>query len=143
MTKRFLNTVPFIFKVEGTQFENDPADPGGATRFGIDSRSHPDVDIRNLTADQARAIYWSDYWQKNNCESLSYPLGECFFDICVNNGRARADKLMRISGNASALLRNRDDFYRRLAAANPAMNRFLKGWLNRDNELRKRLGIGL
>ncbi len=30
-------------------YVNDPDDPGGETNFGIAKRSHPDVDIANLT----------------------------------------------------------------------------------------------
>ena len=37
--------------------EDDPDDPGGLTKYGIDQRSHPNVDIRNLTEEEAKDIY--------------------------------------------------------------------------------------
>jgi hypothetical protein len=40
--------------------ENVPGDDGGLTKYGIDEESHPDVDIANLTRDQAIAIYAKD-----------------------------------------------------------------------------------
>jgi len=53
MTARFKDEIiPWLFKWEGTYYEDDKDDPGGATKFGIDQRSHPHVDIRNLTAEQ-------------------------------------------------------------------------------------------
>src|SRR6478735_11274468 len=42
---------------EGAAYENVPGDPGGPTKYGIDQRSHPDVNIRALTKEQAKAIY--------------------------------------------------------------------------------------
>ena len=41
---------------------DNPKDPGGLTKFGISQRSYPDIDIRNLTLDQAKAIYLRDFW---------------------------------------------------------------------------------
>ena len=93
MTKRFLEFIPFIFKWEGG-YDNDPDDPGGETKFGIDKRSHPDVDIRNLTREGATGIYWRDYWERNACERMLSPLGEVFFNCCVNCGAGRARKLL-------------------------------------------------
>ena len=141
MTKRFLAMMPWLFDIEGRIFENDPDDPGGATKFGIDRRSHPKEDIRNLTEARATQIYWEDYWQANRCEKMPFPLGEAFFDTCVNNGRDRAAKLLAISRDTKGFLDARDDFYRRLAQARPASRKYLKGWLNRDISLRKHLGI--
>ena len=41
--------------------EDVPGDPGGPTKYGIDTASHPGVDIRDLTADQATQIYLMEY----------------------------------------------------------------------------------
>ena len=66
-------------------FEDDPDDRGGATKFGIDQRSHLNTDIKNLTAEQATEIYWSE-WVKYGCEHLSPPIDWVFFNACVNCG---------------------------------------------------------
>lgn len=65
-------------------YVNDPSDPGGETKFGISKRSYPDLDIKNLTIDQAKAIYLRDFWN---------PLGDAHpaikfqvFDFAVNSG---------------------------------------------------------
>jgi len=65
-------------------YVNNPADPGGETNWGISKRSYPDVDIKNLTRDQAKAIYRRDFWE---------PLGDAHpaikfqvFDFAVNSG---------------------------------------------------------
>lgn len=43
-------------------YVNDPADPGGETKFGISKRSYPDVDIKQLTISQAKALWFHDFW---------------------------------------------------------------------------------
>ena len=65
-------------------YTDGAGDPGGETKFGISKRSYPDVDIKNLTVDQAKAIYLRDFWN---------PLGDAdgavkfqVFDFAVNSG---------------------------------------------------------
>ena len=45
-----------VLKHEGG-YVNDPTDLGGETNFGITKRFYPDVDIKNLTKEQAVEIY--------------------------------------------------------------------------------------
>lgn len=67
-------------------YVNDPADPGGETNWGISKRAYPDVDIKNLTRDGAKAIYLADFWNHVGAEGL--PDGVVFqlFDFAVNSG---------------------------------------------------------
>jgi len=139
MTQRFLRFIPFIFKWEGG-YENDPDDPGGETKFGIDKRSHPNVDIAHLTQEQATEIYWRGYWVRWGCEWLQEPVGEVFFNACVNCGPSRARAILDASPvphTAAGFLDGQEAFYRRLAAARPGLGKFLKGWLNRTADLRR------
>jgi len=66
------------------RYSNDPNDPGGETAYGISKRYHPDVDIKNLTLDGAKAIYLSDYWIPAKCDTAPYPMDICLFDSQVN-----------------------------------------------------------
>ena len=148
MTKRFLAMIPFLWEWEGRVFENDPDDPGNyvngklvGTKYGIDARSHPNVDIKNITEDEAAAIYATEYWDANRCEKMPYPLGEAYFDTCVNCGPGRAAKLLKISRDTAGFLDARDAFYERLAANRPRSKKYLRGWKNRVSALRKHLGI--
>lgn len=156
MTPRLFAFIPFIFDHEGSVFENDPDDAGGATKFGIDQRSHPDVNIRGLTEDVAQAIYFHDYWAPLHCEELPKGVGEVVMDIGVNNGKDRAARWLqeavgaKIDGKigpltvaaavahvptiADELLARRESFYISIAKGSQA--KYLKGWLNRNNDLR-------
>lgn len=138
MTPRFLAFMPFIFEWEGETYENDPDDPGGETKFGIDKRSHPNVDIKNLTKEQATAIYWTE-WLADGCEPMPSPYAEVFFNCAVNMGLARARQFdAKVPGaNIDDFLNQQEDYYRHLAESN-RFHKYLKGWLNRTSALRKR-----
>lgn len=145
MTTRFLNQIiPWLFKWEGTKYEDDPDDPGGETRYGIDKRSHPEEDIRNMTAQRATQIYWDEYYQKRLCGKMPIPMDWVLFNACVNCGWKRASKLLLESqGVPTRFIRAQADFYRRLAAFRPAAKKYLKGWLNRLNDLAKVTGLDI
>jgi lysozyme family protein len=145
MTPRCANFLPFVLKWECNwpedktgELSNDPRDPGGLTRWGIDQRAHPAVDVRNLTYDDATAIYAQE-WNKEGCEALAPRLGEAFYDACVNCGLSRANQFLVASSDWQGFIDAREAFYRRLAAARPALGKFLEGWLNRTADLRKYL----
>lgn len=147
MTSRFLNFLPFIFEWEGETYENDPDDPGGETKFGIDRASHPHIDIENLTKEQAAEIYWSyppngDGWNDLAIDAMPPKLGEAYFNAVVNNGISRANKILAAAGNSPAMfIAQHADFYKALAAKRPTMQKYLKGWLNRLAALRTFLGL--
>lgn len=136
--------IPFLWEWEGTVYENDPDDPGGATKYGIDQRSHPNEEIRSLTEDRAKEIYWQEYWEKYNCETYDFPKGEVVFNCAVNAGFGRVRQILiaiGADGSASQFLDEQEAFYRRLAEARPRSQKYLKGWLNRVNALRRLLKI--
>ena len=43
---------------------------GGETKYGISKRAHSNVDIKNLTVEDACAIYREDYWKPCKAEKL-------------------------------------------------------------------------
>ena len=81
-------------------YVHDPKDLGGETNFGIAKRFYPDVDIKNLTEEGAKEIYKKDYWDKNKVDELDEQLKHIFFDMCVNQGRGTAVKILQRACNA-------------------------------------------
>lgn len=67
-------------------YSNDPADPGGETRWGISKRSYPTIDIKNLTRDGAKQIYRRDFWDRIHGERLHDGVAFQVFDFAVNSG---------------------------------------------------------
>jgi len=76
-------------------YVNHPNDPGGETKFGISKRSYPDVDIANLTVEQARAIYRRDYWDRAKADEYDFAIGFQLFDTAVNSGIGTAIRFLQ------------------------------------------------
>jgi lysozyme family protein len=151
-----------LMDFEGEYYENDKDDPGGATKFGIDQRSHPELDIKALTREKAEEIYLLEFWQCFAFDMPS-PIALVVFDFRVNAGEGAAAKAIqralgmgRIDGligpqtreayrnqiaqSQASLIESftvrRINFYERLAAQQPRFQKFLKGWLRRARTLK-------
>ena len=136
-------------------YVNDPSDRGGETKYGISKRSYPSVDIKNLTTDEAKAIYKRDYWDKvKGDEIASQKVAFELFDTAVNMGVRTSSKLMQgcvgshpdgIIGNKTLEAINSVDEellllrfklakiarYAYITKKRPANKKFLLGWINR------------
>lgn len=67
-------------------YTDGKGDPGGETNWGISKRSYPDIDIKNLTRDGAKAIYLRDFWQRIHADELPQGMAFQTFDFAVNSG---------------------------------------------------------
>ena len=99
MLTKFDDIIEITLHHEGG-YVHDPTDLGGETNFGIAKRFYPDVDIKNLTKEGAKEIYKKDYWDKNKVDELPDDLKHIFFDMCVNQGKGRAVKILQRAANA-------------------------------------------
>lgn len=77
------------------RYSFNPKDPGGETNWGISKRSYPNLDIRNLTEDEAKAIYKKDFWDAMRIEKLPPLIQFDVFDTSVNAGREKASQLLQ------------------------------------------------
>jgi lysozyme family protein len=152
-TDIFNKCIYIILKNEGG-YVNHPNDPGGETNMGIAKKFYPDLDIKNLTRNQAILIYRNDYWNKMNLigiydENLILQI----FDMGVNAGIKTAIKIIQriveaevdgwIGDETTGLINNhiedltelykqeRKKYYFSLARRKPELQVFLSGWLNR------------
>lgn len=65
----------------------DPDDPGGDTKYGISRRAHPSLNIKELSREQAKAIYRRDYWSAPGIYRIEHPsLAAMVFDLGVMCG---------------------------------------------------------
>lgn len=95
-TSDFEKAIFFVFQQEGG-YVNDPKDYGGRTRWGVSQRSYPHLDIVNLTKDQAKQIYYVDFWQASGADQLSWPLCLAHLDSAVNCGVGQALRFLHES----------------------------------------------
>lgn len=107
----FQKALPYILKNEGG-YVNNPNDHGGATNLGITQRTlnqfrgrRPDypADVKDLTEDQAGAIYRELYWNPIKGDQIDDQLvATKVFDMAVNFGPIKASKMLQSSVNAMA-----------------------------------------
>ena len=156
----------FLIQVEGG-YTNDPHDSGGKTNWGIiesEARRHGYTgDMRNLTQDFAKSIYWTDYYLANNLDKIKDErVALTILDVSVNSGVGTGIKLARralknmgvsIEENTKSdqvfldAINSVDPLqfcntysqiqranYNRIVAASPEKGKFLKGWMNRVDQ---------
>ena len=156
--KNFNEIIEKVLEHEGG-YVNDPKDLGGETKYGITKRFYPDINIKNLTIEQAKEIYKKDYWDRNKVESLPQNLWHIYFDMCVNMGKRTAVKVLQraavnkgkdieIDGGLGPMTIGalkgveldrvrafRVKYYVDLITAKPEQEKFFLGWFRRATEV--------
>jgi lysozyme family protein len=135
--EKFEKCVQFVFDREGRVFENDANDPGGGTKFGISSKAYPNIAIKELNEEQAKALYLRDYWNKMNCDQYEAPIALAVFDTAVNQGCGMAMTILeelKADGKTltqSAYLFKRLRHYSNLIQKKPNLERYCHNWMLR------------
>lgn len=65
------------------------------TKYGISAMSYPKLDIKNLTLEQAKAIYYTDFWKRSGADHFFPSLGFQLFDAGVNHGIGNAIRFLQ------------------------------------------------
>ena len=94
MKTSFNDIIEEVLKHEGG-YVNDPHDAGGETNFGIAKKFNPDVDIKNLTKEGAKEIYYEKYWKPSKADKVPDQLKHIYFDMVVNFGKRGAVKVLQ------------------------------------------------
>jgi lysozyme family protein len=84
-------------------YSNHPADPGGATNYGITigdyrmyvNRNGTARDVKNMSVETAKQIYREKYWNLQRCDELPAGVDYAVFDYGVNSGVGRSGKVLR------------------------------------------------
>lgn len=162
-TALFKKCIEVILTNEGG-YTNNPNDLGNwtepnrtgilkGTKYGIAARFFPHLDIKNLTVEQARQIYFEKYWLPMSLDGIQYDFSALqIFDFGVNAGKGRAIRTAQnvvgvkadgICGKETRAAINtyinfinqyksvRIEYYKSIADRDPKNKVFLKGWINR------------
>jgi len=122
-------------------------------------------DIEEMTVEQASLIYKIAFWDACKCNELPSPVDIAVMDTAVNMGTGTSIKLLQRTLNdlydanlkvdggfgpitmsaiqdivdtvefSKAFLESRRDYYRSLADSKPRFRVFLRGWMNRVEDL--------
>jgi lysozyme family protein len=167
--KVYERALAFVLKWEGG-FVDDPDDPGGRTNKGVTQATYDahrkdkgldKADVKDIKDDEVGDIYFNRYWRASHAHELPEKLAIAHLDAAVNLGVGRATKMLQealgveadgkfgpktkeatAKADADAVLGKyleaRRKYYESIATGNK--KKFLKGWLNRVNDLEKTLG---
>lgn len=128
-------------------------------RWGLPKR-----DVRALEEEELHRIYESGYWLPPRCDKLQEALDLVQFDTGVNMGVRRAVRMLQSTIRVTAdgdfgpitlravldsdlgstlveYCNRREQYYRTLAERRPSLAVFLRGWLNRLDALKSRIGL--
>jgi len=89
-------SIEFVLAREGG-YTLDENDLGGETNWGISKKAYPNLDIKNLTIEQAKEIYRKDYWNPCKCDELPSHLAIAVFDAAVNMGVKTSIRMLQTS----------------------------------------------
>lgn len=97
---------PWVEDVE-KGFTKDPRDAGNwtgghvgagilkGTKYGVSAKSFPDLDIENLTMQDAASIARTKYWTPAGCDHLPEAVALCVFDFAYNAGVHESVKILQ------------------------------------------------
>lgn len=159
-SRKFLRAFSSLIEFEGG-YSNDSSDKGGETKFGVCKKQHAGLNIKSLTLDQAKKIYFEDYWLPHDYDKIkSINIAEKVFHGTVHTGARQSHLILQralravgfkglaedgILGTETlksvniarqecllpALRSEQAGFYRLLIAIKPAQRKFKLGWLRR------------
>jgi lysozyme family protein len=136
-------------------YVHDENDSGGETKYGICKRSYPNLNIKNLTIEEAEEIYKRDFYDKMKIDKINNEdVAFSLFDFSVNVGVYQATKIIQrvvkveqdgIIGNITLSAINsknpiildlnfiieKVNFYLKIVERNRNKTTYLLGWLRR------------
>ena len=65
------------------------------TKYGIAANTYPDLDIKNLTLDEAKQIYYQDWWIKIKGDEIPFPIVYQLWDFAINSGMQTSVKALQ------------------------------------------------
>lgn len=173
MYSKSFNTAFELLMIDEGGYVNDKYDPGGATNYGITKetlgkfigRIVTTEEVKALTKNTAKEIYFKNYWRPLSCENITNEaIAICIFNTGVLHGVVTAGKTAQQSlvdsgfadVNVDGLIGNNTLKYlnlidtkvflkafhalilKRIALLifkNPELKRFEKGWTRRTDRL--------
>lgn len=126
----------FLKPTEGGYIASD-GKSGAPANFGVNQAANPDIDVSRLSPAQAKQIMHERYWKPSGADQISDPrLQAVHADTAVNMGVGAARQLLQQSGGDPArYLSLREARYREIGGPD------LRGWLNRNNNLARYVGV--
>lgn len=65
------------------------------TKYGISALAYPAMDIENMTLQQAKEIYWRDWWQPLRMDNMPKVMRFQMFDGAINHGMFASTQMLQ------------------------------------------------
>jgi len=143
----FNDALKQILKWEGG-YVNNPNDNGHATNKGITQHTYdvyrkkkklPSKSVKYITQGEVNEIYFQNYWKACKCDTMSPAMAIVVFDTAVNMGTGKPQEYFKELGyncTVEQFISRREKSYHNFVAHDKTQQVFLKGWLNRLNDLK-------
>ncbi|PVX84353.1 glycosyl hydrolase 108 family protein [Paraburkholderia unamae] len=121
----------FVAAKEGGLLPRDTN--GTATNFGINQQANPDVDVKNLTPEQAAQVRKTRYWDAIHADALSPQMQPVAYNFAIQAGVGAANKLLQQSNGDPVKFRDLANGY--YASIPPDKSQgYLDAWQARNNQ---------
>lgn len=151
----FKRSMDFVFKAEGG-FANVKGDAGGATMMGISKANFPNQfnEIQKIykskgeraAKNYAESFYNGTFYKKVVTPGMDSNTSMVMMDTAVLMGTGRAKQFYKQSGgDLNKFLDLRQEYHNKRAGKDVngvSQSKFIKGWTNRVNDLRKEISSG-
>lgn len=163
MTASFDSFKPLLVPLEGNKLTDIADDAGGLTRYGISKVMHPEVDVANITLEDAYKWYEHNYWNQYQLSRIdSQEIANKLMSFLINENPTTAIRCLQravsrcggfvtedgILGPNTIYFLNLANpmwlldrlriegalFYLTKVKSNPNQIKFLAGWCNRALE---------
>ena len=140
------------------ELSNNKRDKGGCTKYGISTKSYPNIPIKDITIADAIEIYHRDYYLASKCYAFPKEFQPVYLDSCVLHGIGWTRKALKtalkctyvqLSNTAlgfysdkgiktliNLLVDLRINLVNRIVEKHPEQNTFIHGWIDRINSFR-------
>lgn len=119
----------------------NPRDMNGApTKYGINQKANPGVDVTKLTPDDAASIFASKYFALSGAGSLPPALAAVHADTAFINPSKAHQFLKESGGDPGKYMDLRDAWMKGLVAKYPEAKPYERAWQNRNADLRQFAG---
>jgi len=130
--EQFNRAIEFIFKAEGGYSKR----PDEEVKYGITSKSYPHLNIKKLTKEKAKELYYRDYWLKSGAHRYKdFPTSLLIMDTAVLQGVSKAKELTEKAQSFEEGMSMRKKHLQSIGKG--SNKKFLKGWMNRLSNLEK------
>lgn len=131
----FNAAVSLVLQKEGGYVAKD-GKSGAPANFGINQAANPDINVKNLTKDQAVQIYKTRYWDQINGDTLPPATAAVALDTAVLQGPEVANKLVAATGgDPQAMITARRAQLNALADSGPVQAKYRNTWMKRLDTL--------